>query len=58
MSPFIHHSRRSAVTLGKGGECVGGEHHWDLAYIHSSGPEEQREERDARQRERRMRQQD
>lgn len=24
MSPFIHHSRRSAVTLGKGGECVGG----------------------------------
>lgn len=24
MSPFIHHSRRSAVTLGKGGECGGG----------------------------------
>lgn len=36
----------------------GGEHHWDLAYIHSFGPEEQREERDARQWERKMRQQD
>lgn len=59
MSPFIHHSRRSAVTLGRGGEWGGGaEHHWDLAYIHSSGPEEQREEQDARQSERKMRQQD
>lgn len=56
MSPFIHHSRRSAVTPGRGGG--GAEHHWDLAYIHSSGPAEQREEQDARQSERKMRQQD
>lgn len=43
-----------------GGEESGGgaERHWDLAYIHSSGPAEQREEQDARQSERKMRQQD
>lgn len=70
-SPFIHHPRRSAGTRGRrarggvvqeGGEKKrkrGEKHHRDLAYIHSSSPAEQREERDARQsEERRMRQQD